>query len=161
MLENKNDKEISEIKAKIEGLRPGMINRENEIEIKNKQIGIVEMRLDERILELEKKNEGIEKELKKLKDENVLLRNTLTVKDKVVVEAASDDNLKDGVQEIDEEVVEIVNGAEDVVVVEDLDKETVHKCERCDFIGKTEGGLKTHITTKHKTVSLKGYRKIT
>ena len=161
LLVNGNDKEISEIKAKLEDLRLGIINKEKEIEIKNKQIDSIEMRFDERLLELEKKNEGIEKELKKLKDENVLLRNTLTVKDKVVVEAASDDNLKDGVQEIDEEVVEIVNGAEDVVVVEDLDKETVHKCERCDFIGKNEGGLKTHITTKHKTVSLKGYRKIT
>ena len=47
------------------------------------------------------------------------------------------------------------------MVVEDLAEETMHKCERCDFIGKPEGGLKTHITTKHKTVSLRGYRKIT
>ena len=53
-----------------------------------------------------------------------------------------------------------VNSAEEVSVDEGLDKETLHKCERCDFIGKTEGGLKTHMTTKHKTVSLKGYRKI-
>ena len=61
MLTNKNVKEISEIKAKLEDLRLGIINKEKEIEIKNKQIGIVEMRFDEKILEREKKNEGIEK----------------------------------------------------------------------------------------------------
>ena len=53
------------------------------------------------------------------------------------------------------------NGDKDVEVEEDLEKRRTHKCEKCDFIGKTEGGLKTHMTTKHKTISLKGYRKIT
>ena len=25
-----------------------------------------------------------------------------------------------------------------------------HKCEKCDFIGKNQAGLKIHSTTKHK-----------
>ena len=66
-------------------------------------------------------------------------------KDKVVVEAASDDNLEDGVQEIDEEVVEIVNE---------------NTCDKCNFIGKTEAGLKIHTTAKHKVSLMKIYRKI-
>ena len=49
----------------------------------------------------------------------------------------------------------------EVVFGDDSEKRTKHNCEKCDFIGKTEGGLKTHITTKHKTVSLRGYKKIT
>ena len=154
MLENKNDKEISEIKAQLEDLRLGIMKKEKEIDIKNKQIGIFEMRFDEKILELEKKNEFIERELKKLKDENELLRNALKVKDKEevivvtkenVVEAATDDNLEDEIQEIAEEVQELVNGK---------------KCDKCDFIGKTEAGLKTHTTAKHKVSMMKMYRKI-
>ena len=43
----------------------------------------------------------------------------------------------------------------EVVFGDDSEKRTKHNCEKCDFIGKTEGGLKTHIITKHKTVSLR------
>ena len=41
-------------------------------------------------------------------------------------------------------------------------KKGTTSCNKCDFIAKSEGGLKTHITTKHKhkTVSLKGYKKV-
>ena len=56
-------------------------------------------------------------------------------------------------------------------MIEDTSNETVNKehsengilnqCEKCDFVGKTEGGLKTHVTAKHKTVSLRGYRRVT
>ena len=42
---------------------------------------------------------------------------------------------------------------------EDSENGKDNNCEKCDFVGKTEGGLKTHMTTKHKTVSLRGYRK--
>ena len=49
----------------------------------------------------------------------------------------------------------------ELVLGDDSEKETKHNCEKCDFIGKTGRGLKTHITTKHKTVSLRGYKKIT
>ena len=149
MLENKNDKEISEIKAQLEDLRLGIMKKEKEIDIKNKQIGIFEMRFDDKILELEKKNEFIERELKKLKDENELMRNTLTGKDKeevvmiekeIVVEAASDVNLEGEVQESAEEIEELVDEK---------------KCDKCDFIGKTEAGLKIHTTAKHKVSIMK------
>ena len=63
----------------------------------------------------------------------------------------------------------IIDSAEHAVVNEDeltLEtvasvKETLHSCEKCEFIGKTEGGLKTHMTVKHKKVSLRGYTRIT
>ena len=38
-------------------------------------------------------------------------------------------------------------------------KEKDFMCDECDFIGKTESGLKIHKTAKHK-VSQQGYRKI-
>ena len=33
------------------------------------------------------------------------------------------------------------------------------KCDKCDFIGKTEAGLKTHNAVKHKVSLMKMYRK--
>ena len=51
------------MKAKLDDLRNGILNKDKEIDIMNKQIGIIEMRFDECIIELEKKNESIEKEL--------------------------------------------------------------------------------------------------
>ena len=89
-----------------------------------------------------------------MKGENELLRNTLTGKDKeevvinekeIVVEAASDVNLEDEVQERAEGVEELV---------------AEKKCDKCDFIGRTEPGLKIHTTAKHKVSLMKMYRKI-
>ena len=34
-------------------------------------------------------------------------------------------------------------------------------CDRCEFVAKSEGGLKTHKTVKHKTVSLRAFTKVT
>ena len=39
------------------------------------------------------------------------------------------------------------------------DGETDNQCSKCDFIGKTEAGLKTHYTTKHVPL-FKRYTKI-
>ena len=53
------------------------------------------------------------------------------------------------------------NNENESEIREDSESGNMNKCEKCDFIGKTEGGLKTHMTTKHKTVSLRGYKKVT
>ena len=50
------------------------------------------------------------------------------------------------------------NNENESEIREDSESGNMNKCEKCDFVGKTEGGLKTHITTKHKTVSLRGYK---
>ena len=34
-----------------------------------------------------------------------------------------------------------------------------YPCDKCDFIGKTEAGLKTHKTIKHKGI-LRGYTRV-
>ena len=86
-----------------------------------------------------------------MKGENELLRNTLTGKDKevvvvnekeIVIEAASDVNLEKSAEEVEELVDE-------------------NKCDKCDFIGKTEAGLKIHTTAKHKVSLVKIYMKMT
>ena len=42
------------------------------------------------------------------------------------------------------------------------DKDLALTCEKCEFVAKSEGGLKTHKTEKHnKTVSLRAYTKVT
>ena len=49
---------------------------------------------------------------------------------------------------------------EEIVQVEGTSKENQmdYLCDKCDFIGKTESGLKVHKTAKHK-VNYCGYRK--
>ena len=50
-----------------------------------------------------------------------------------------------------------------IVITADADQETEilnHVCDRCDFIGKTEAGLKTHKTIKHKGSILRAYTKV-
>ena len=41
------------------------------------------------------------------------------------------------------------------------EKDLTITCNKCEFFAKSEGGLKTHKTVKHKTVSLRGYTKVT
>ena len=62
-----------------------------------------------------------------------------------------------------------MNNEPNEVIEEDLvnadsekDKDLTLTCEKCEFVAKSEGGLKTHKTVKHnKTVSLRAYTKVT
>ena len=65
--------------------------------------------------------------------------------------------------------IEINNMFKDNVELEKVEIESEHStseneiqnsCKKCDFVGKSEVGLKIHLTTKHKVVSLKVYTKI-
>ena len=40
------------------------------------------------------------------------------------------------------------------------EKNYYYLCNKCDFIGKSEPGLKVHKGAKHKDTILKGYRKM-
>ena len=101
------------------------------------------------------KNEALEKEVSDLKEKN----GSLEAKFETI-----ENNIEDFKMEIGKKFKDRIEQEE--VVVEDemengsLSLNTLTSCKKCDFIGKTEGGLKTHLTTKHKTVSLRGYTKI-
>ena len=113
----------------------------------------MENNLNRDIRNILEKNIIIEKDVIDLKIENENLKDRLKAMEKEL------ENIKDYVD------VRLSNKEENVdikvVVEEDLETGATHNCEKCDFIGKTEAGLKTHVTTKHKTASLRGYRKIT
>ena len=67
------------------------------------------------------------------------------------------------------ENTQVMNNEPNKVIEEDLvnadsekDKDLALTCEKCEFVAKSEGGLKTHKTVKHnKTVSLRAYTKVT
>ena len=96
------------------------------------------------------KNNILEKDVKNLKVENENMKARLNDQEKEL------ESFKKAIDSlVNKEEIE-----NQEVIGDDPENENVHQYEKFDFIGKTEGGLKTHGTTKHKTVSLRGYRKI-
>ena len=50
---------------------------------------------------------------------------------------------------------------QDQEMIEEIEETvTKTKCDKCDFIGKSEAGLKIHKTSKHKVSLMKMYRKV-
>ena len=151
---NKDEKAIEAIEKQLKDVQKELDRKGKDIKLLSETLCKMKMNLSIEIEKIVAKNEIIEKDVQYLKVENENLKAQL--KDS----ANEIENLK---KEIDVRFLDKKDGIIDaeVVIEDDSEKGTKHICEKCDFIGKTEGGLKTHITTKHKTVSLRGYKKIT
>ena len=50
--------------------------------------------------------------------------------------------------------------SEEIVQVQETIESDSYMCNECDFVGKTEPGLKIHKKAKHKETQLRGYRKV-
>ena len=83
--------------------------------------------------------EAVEKDKNNLKEEEEL-RNTIAVQDMIYESLKERMNYKYGSNYDDDETSEDENEPEEIVL----------RCEECDFIGKTVGGLKTHQKRKHR-----------
>ena len=110
------------------------------------------------------KNEALEKELKDVRKENKIIKENISIlrdefetfKFKLI--GNNQDKQKEQIEEIEGEgepeehcpAAESGNG-----------KDLSTTWDKCEFVAKSEGGLKTHKTVKHNTVSLRGYRKVT
>ena len=133
--ENVNDQEITNIKRKLEELKCEIVTKDEEIKSKTLEIEMMNKKVSDKLLNMEEKLENMEIKLNKLTDENNLLKNVINITNKE-----------------NEESVEVEEN--------NIENKKEHKCNECDFIGKTESGLKVHKTAKHKETILKGYRKI-
>ena len=131
---NENNKEIMEIKKKLDELRSQINVKDEEIKQKNFEIEIMSKKVEDKIANLEVKMNAMEINLNELKKENDSLKNMINSKNK---ESEENQDFEGNLSK----------------------KEKDFMCDECDFIGKTESGLKIHKTAKHK-VSQQGYRKI-
>ena len=155
-------KQMDEIRNKLDDLRSRILEKEKEIKIKDDEIEKLNMQLQKRVFDIEERNKAMEIDLDKLKLENKLLRAAIyTTKKNVevidVVEKASESEGR--VSNADAE--ELDDKLEFQKIIEEIEETvTKNKCDKCDFIGKSEAGLKIHKTSKHKVSLMKMYRKV-
>ena len=70
-------------------------------------------------------------------------------------------NVYDNLREARKRKVFEYNKLEFQKIIEEIEEiVTKNKCDKCDFIGKSEAGLKIHKTSKHKVSLMKMYRKV-
>ena len=174
ILENRNNtKEIEEIRNKLEDLGIKIREKEAEIALKDAEIKSTEKLLNDRITILEDKFEKMSEKIEEFKNENESLRKTIQE-----IKLSKDKNIEigspgqdDDCEEVEENIDKKKDWSEDAIE----DEETVfevngnkpnneNQCKICDFIGKTEAGLKIHMTAKHKEKEKVGlfrmYRKV-
>ena len=161
--ENKerDDKSIEVLENKIFELTKEINKKDTEIKMINQDIQKAEETMKTKISKMYQKNEALEKEIKEVaidlkavKNENQTLKSCLAVMEEEIKSLKHMNNVSDKVQS---------ESIEEEVVTADIDQETEisnHACDRCEFRGKTEAGLKTHKTIKHKGSILRAYTKV-
>ena len=151
------EKEVDEVKKQL---------KEKDIEIKKieDEIRTIEKKKEADLKIIILKNEALEKELKDVRQENKIIKENISfLRDefetiKIKFMGNNQDKQKEQIEEIEEED----EPAEHSPVAESgNEKDLSTICDKCEFVAKSEGGLKTHKTVKHNTVSLRGYRKVT
>ena len=139
------EKELNSVKEQIK-------QKNFEIEMLNEEIKKVEEKTkSEMLIIIENNNKVIENEMKVLKEENKIIRSRFDSMEKVM--KALEDEIKNKAK------VTVIE-AEEETELSDTEQEPSNKCGKCDFQAKSEAGLKTHITMKHKTPLFKAYTKI-
>ena len=142
------EKELNELKKQIK-------EKDNEIKMLNEEIMILkEKTRAEMLIMIEDKNKGIAKEMKELKEENRIIKSRF-------------DDMEKNMEALKVELKgkQASGQAPDVVIEEETEvSDTVKEhsiiCGKCEFVAKSESGLKTHMTVKHKTPLFKAYSKI-
>ena len=157
--ERVEDRKIKLIKKELDEVKKHLSEKEMEIKKIDEEIRKTEMRKEEKIRMLLLKNEVIEKELRDVKIENKMIKENITDlrNDIKALKCKLNDNA-DGMNDVPEEVIE----DECATTNSERQKDLSLSCDNCDFVAKSEGGLKTHKTAKHKgTVSLRAFSRVT
>ena len=153
-------KEIEKLKRNLEIIKQEIVEKENEIEIREDQI----KKLEAKNKDLETENEVLKQKVKDLLGNLEHSNNEAAVnhmlhldfKERVTEKYGYDSNDEESDYEPDDEV-RLTNRVNfRMMKVEELRKQIkgqIHnKCDICEFTSKSEGGLKTHKTKKHKEV---------
>ena len=139
---NKNEsKEIVEMVEKLHCLKQEIGIKNEEIKKLNSLIEDIEKGVYERIIKLEKIVEMLKEEVNDEKKKNENLRCSPN--------SGKNENLK--ISESGDKTETVVDVVDEIIIGAG---EKEYACEKCAFIGKTESGLKTHNTVKHKAESL-------
>ena len=161
-----DSKQMDEIRKKLDDLRNRIIEKEKEIKIKDDEIEKLNKQLQKRVVNIEERNKRIEKDLEELKGENELLRaaiDNINQKNVEVVEVIEKETVESEseVRGSNADANEIDDKLEDLKINVEIEEQVIKKkCDKCDFIGKSEVGLKIHNTSKHKVGIMKMYRKV-
>ena len=158
----KHNEEINDLKKQIKDLKKEIIEKDIELKKKDEEIDMIKNKvmlerdkvkedeisnLREENKEFKKKVEELEKEGEKMKEENKTLMFKGMYFDIFKIE------MREMYGHIEED-------SEDDYIEEENDKDFKdshenqgYKCDKCVFIGKSEAGLKTHRTVKHRAKS--------
>ena len=142
---NQNDPhEIDKMVGKLQSLKQEIEMKDEEIKELNSKIEEIERSVNDRIMKLEKIVEILKEEVNDVRKDNETLRCSLNSEkiENVNISESGDKPQGDIYNQKNEQSVSV-------------DKE--HPCEKCPFIGKSEAGLKTHNTAKHKVSLMKMY----
>ena len=141
IIHKSNSKEVVEMVEKLRTLKQEIWVKDEEIKKLDMKIENMEKSVNDRIIKLEKIVVILRAEVNELKEQNENMRCSPNSEKNEDTEI-SDKSERDIVEEIDEPTGTV--GKE-------------HACEKCPFIGKSESGLKTHNTVKHKVSLMKMY----
>ena len=143
-------------------MRNRIKEKEKVIKIKDDEIEKLNKQLQKRVSDIEEKNKAIERDLEKLQVENESLRATInTNKKNGEIKEAIEKATVESESEVDANSKELYDKLEDQEINEEIEEiVTKNKCDKCEFIGKSEAGLKIHKTSKHKVSLMKMYRKV-
>ena len=94
------------------------------------------------------------KELKEIREENEVIKSKFNAMEKKVEYM---ENRFDSLEKTENEKLEDEDVAAAAADPENVSKKT---CEKCEFVAKSDAGLKTHQTVKHNTSIMRAYSKV-
>ena len=145
---NQEQKSIEIIKKELNDVKKEIKQKEVEIEKLNEKIKKVENNTKSEMLIVEKKYEARENEMKALKEENKIIKSCYEVLGKEVKALKAEfENGKNVLIQENDEIVEVEE-------IRKPEREFITACDKCEFLGKSESGLKTHGTVKHNKSSI-------
>ena len=135
-------KSIKLIEKPLEDVQKEIMRKDKEIENMNNEMSKLEKKIKSEISIITQKNEAMEKELKELREENKVTRSKLNSIEREV------DDLKNRLKCVENS--EDHKAVEDEIEADEPISNSRMSCEKCEFVAKSEAGLKTHITVNHK-----------
>ena len=143
-------KSIKLLEKEIEGVKKDIQKKDKEIQEINDQIEHLEERIESQIYIISQKNDVMEKEIIEIKEENKEIKSKLHLMEKEI----------EALKELGMQKPAEMNALDDENEAVGAKSEILISCEKCEFIAKSEAGLKTHNTVKHKTSLMRAYTKV-